>query len=195
MRGVRVQGPPLGCCFLYICCCCLCFFFYYLLWFTVERLIWFSSGSHAKLSTQVDPSFELPPDLDPDRTRSPSASPRPLAQLISGHQSIGVVAFSLFAIFQLGARFDNDCREKRGRVIDMWHNKGELELAAEFAWARHEEYWRGGGEWEDCPFGNGISLTPDMLDMLIDGAPGTHTLMPATGAVARSQIIALPSLL
>lgn len=49
---------------LYVCVC-LCFFsfffflpsasacvvvfaFYYLLWFTVERLIWFSSGSHAK---------------------------------------------------------------------------------------------------------------------------------------------------
>lgn len=63
----------------------------------------------------LDPSRSLVrtdslPDLDPDRTRSPSASPRPLAQLISGHQSIGVVAFSLFAIFQLGARFDNDCR-------------------------------------------------------------------------------------
>lgn len=56
-----------------------------------------------------------------------------------------------------------------------------------------EEGW--GGEWVDCPFGNGIIPSPDMLDMLIDGAPGTHTLMPATGAVARSQIIALPSLL
>lgn len=52
-----------------------------------------------------------------------------------------------------------------------------------------------GREGGDCPFRNGISPTPDMLDMLIDGAPGTHTLMPATGAVARLQIIALQTLL
>lgn len=41
------------------CCCYYSFpsstFFYYLLWFTVERLIWFSSGSHARVHKKVHP--------------------------------------------------------------------------------------------------------------------------------------------
>lgn len=71
--------PQLCCCLLFFAILFIffifppVFFFYYLLWFTVERLIWFSSGSHARPQNIAIDHLQL---RLPDKHGPPRSCPR-----------------------------------------------------------------------------------------------------------------------